>query len=339
MKSGLIEAPGVLRISERDMPGITSDDDVLIKVKLVGICGSDMHILHGKNPFASYPRVWGHEFTGEVASTGAAVKSVAPGDRVVVEPIRCCGECYACRKGRGNVCSSLRVMGVHVDGGCQEYVTVPAAHVYKLPDGTPWEIGVLVEPFTIGAQAALRGGIGEGDVVLVMGAGPIGLTALQMAKIGGAVVIVTDLVDEKLDYAVGSGADYALNAGRERVYDRVMEITDGMGANVVIDAVCTKSSFEEAVELASPAGRVVELGFGSAKSEIAPVTLTKNEITICGSRLQTNRFPVVIDLLRAGRLKLDGFITASYPLAEMDEAFRYAGEHAGEVRKVVVSME
>ena len=338
MKAGLVEQPGTLVIAERDAPVIARDDEVLIKVTRAGICGSDVHILHGKNPFAVYPRVWGHEFAGVVAGTGRAVQAVKAGDHVCVEPILYCGECYACRQGRGNICENLRVMGVHIDGGCQEYVVVPEKNAHVLPASVPWDEAVLVEPFTIGAQACYRGNVLPGDFVFVMGAGTIGLTAALMAKLAGATVLVSDIVDEKLDYAKSLGADFVINARRTDALARVREITGGMGANVTIDAVCTKQSFEDTIAITSAAGRIVELSFNAAASEIAPVNIIKKELTICGSRLQTNRFPVVIDYLKKGALPLAGFVTAVYEFERMAEAFAYIDAHADSVRKIVVAM-
>jgi L-gulonate 5-dehydrogenase len=339
MKIGIVEKPGVLKIAERDVPVVKNSDDVLIKVKRVGICGSDIHIFHGKNPFAVYPRVWGHEFVGELVDVGGGVQGVKKGDHVVVEPIIFCGSCYACRQGRGNVCEQLKVMGVHIDGGCQEYVVVPAANVHILPDSVPWEEAVLVEPFTIGAQACYRGNVQAGDFVLVMGAGTIGLTVAVMAKLAGAKVIISDLVPEKLSYAQSLGADYTINAKTENLFDRVREITGGMGSNVTVDAVCIKKSLEDAVEVSSPAGRIVELSFNEIKSEIAPVGIVKKELTVCGSRLQTKRFPVVIDYLKQGKLPLKGFVTGTFPLEEMIQAFDYVDKNNATVRKVLISFE
>jgi L-gulonate 5-dehydrogenase len=338
MKIGIVEKPGILKIAERDIPKISSPDDVLIKVKRVGICGSDIHIFHGKNPFAVYPRVWGHEFTGEIVEVGSVVTAVQKGAHVVGEPIIYCGKCYACRQGRGNVCETLKVMGVHIDGGCQEYIVIPAANAHLVPDSLPWEEAVLTEPFTIGAQACYRGNVQSGDFVLVMGAGTIGLTVMQMAKIAGAKVIITDLVPEKLAYAKSRGADYTINAKEENMIEKVREITGGMGSNVTVDAVCIKKSFEDAVEVTSAAGRVVELSFNETPSEIASVNIVKKELTICGSRLQTKRFPVVIDHIKQGRLPLAGFVTKVYPIAEMAEAFDYVDKNNASVRKVLISM-
>ncbi|MDR2792089.1 MAG: zinc-binding alcohol dehydrogenase family protein [Treponema sp.] len=339
MKVGVVEKPGVLKIVERDVPKITSPHDVIIKVKRTGICGSDIHIYHGKNPFATYPRVWGHEAVGEVYETGSAVTSVKKGDHTVVEPIVYCGTCYACRQGRGNVCEKLEVIGVHRDGGCQEYFLVPEATVHKLPVDLTWDEAVLIEPFTIGAQAVYRGQVQKDDYVLVMGAGTTGLTAVTMAKLAGGKVIVTDLVEDKLEYAKKCGADYTINGKTENLADRVAEITGGMGANVTIDAVCIKQTFEQAIELTSAAGRVVELSFNETPSEIAPVGIIKKELTICGSRLQTKRFPVVIDYIKQGVLPLKGFLSKTYPVSQMADAFEYVEKNNATVRKVAISFE
>jgi L-gulonate 5-dehydrogenase len=339
MKIGIVEKPAALRIAEREMPRAAAGAEVLVKVARVGICGSDIHIYHGKNPFAVYPRVWGHEIAGEVVETGSGVEAVKVGAHVAVEPIIPCGVCYACRQGRGNVCERLKVMGVHIDGGCQEYMLVPAANVHEIPASVPWEEAVLVEPFTIGAQACYRGNVRSGDIVLVMGAGPIGLTAAVMAKLAGAELIITDLVPEKLQYAKSLGADHTINVKEQNLFEAVREITGGMGANVTIDAVCNKKSFEDAVELTSAAGRVVELSFNDVASDIAPVGIVKKELDICGSRLQTKRFPVVIDYLKQGKLPLAGFVSKVFPIDQMVEAFDYTDKNNAAIRKVIVSFE
>jgi L-gulonate 5-dehydrogenase len=339
MKIGIVEKPGVLKIGERDIPKVQKDDDVLIKVKRAGICGSDIHIYHGKNPFAVYPRVWGHEFVGEVLEIGAGVKNIKKGMHVVIEPIVYCGKCYACRQGRGNVCETLNVRGVHVDGGCQEYYVAPESNVYELPASLPWDEAALVEPFTIGAQVCYRGNVQKGDFVLVMGAGTIGLTVAQMAKLNGATVIITDLVQDKLDYAKARGADYTINVKEHDMFEKVREITGGMGANVTVDAVCIKKSFEDAIQITSVAGRIVELSFSETPSDIAPKLIVQKELTICGTRHQTRRFPVVIDYIKQGKLQLAGFVTKTFPLSEMVEAFEYADKNNATVRKILINME
>jgi L-gulonate 5-dehydrogenase len=339
MKIGIIEQPETLKVAERDIPVVKDSSDVLVKVKRAGICGSDIHIFHGKNPFAVYPRVWGHEFAGEIVETGGGVRGVSSGDHVVVDPIISCGHCYACRQGRGNVCEQLKVMGVHIDGGCQEYILVPASNVHKIPPQVPWDEAVLVEPFTIGAQVCYRGGVQKGDWVLIMGAGTIGLTAAVMAKLTGATVIISDLIPEKLRYAKSLGVDFAVNVKEENLFDKMKDITAGMGANITIDAVCNKKSFEDAVEITSNAGKIVELSFNETPSDIVPAGIVKKELTIYGSRLQTKRFPVVIDYLKQGKLPLKGFVSGTFPLDEMNYAFDYVDKNNAIVRKVIISFD
>ena len=220
-------------------------------------------------------RLWEHEIVGEVVETGSAACALNSGTHVVVESIIFCGICYPCRQGRVNVCEQLKVLGVHIDGGCQEYILVPAANIHEVPVSLPWEEVVLLDPFTIGAQACYRGNVRSGELVLVMGAGTIGLTVAKMAKLAGAVVIITDLIPEKLQYAKSLGTDYTINV-KER------EISGGMGTNVTVDAVCNKKSFEDAVDITSAAGWVVELSFNEVPSDIAPVGIVKKELTIYG---------------------------------------------------------
>lgn len=339
MKVGLIEKPGVLKLADREEPKIVNPTDVKIKVKRVGICGSDIHILHGTNAFAVYPLIWGHEVTGEVVEIGTEVKNVKPGDHIVTEPIRYCGECYACRQGRRNACHTLKVMGAHIDGGAQEYYVLPERHAFLVPTELPWDHTVLVEPFTIGAQACYRGQVQPGDVVFVMGAGTIGLTVMVNAKILGATVIISDIFDDKLAYAKAIGADYTINVKDVDVIEKIKELTNGYGANVVVDAVCTVSSFEQAIDCAGAAGRIVEMSFNQNPSAIRAVKLAAKELTVLGSRHQTNRFAPVIEYLKAGKLPVEGFTTAVYPFVKMAEAFEYADKNTAFVRKIVINFD
>ena len=227
-----------LVINEVEQPQLVSPTDVLVKTKRVGICGSDMHIYHGTNPLATLPRVVGHEVTGEVAEVGSGVTTLKVGDRVVVEPISYCGECYACRKGRPNVCEQLSVFGVHEDGGMREYFVLPEKQLHAVDPTLDWNEAVMAEPYTIGAQATWRGQVEQGDTVLIQGAGPIGICILKFAKLRGASVMMTDLSEERLAFARECGADVTVQVGIENVQERVKEWTQDEGVNVVIDAVC-----------------------------------------------------------------------------------------------------
>lgn len=338
MKAIQVVRPGKIDIIEKEMPSISQGDEVLIKVRLVGICGSDMHIYHGTSPVATYPRVIGHEMAGEITEIGSDVKGLTVGDKVVMEPIEWCGECYACKSGRKNVCSQLQVYGVHKDGACQEYIVLPEKIVHRVESRLDWEQAVLVEPFTIGAQANWRGDVRAGDIVFIMGAGPIGLCALQVAKIKGAVCIISDLSDEKLVYAQSLGADYVLNPLKDNINSEIERITDGLGPNVTIDAVCTTKTFEHAVEITSVAGRVVVLGFSDSPSQIAQLHITKKELTVVGSRLQSDKFSEVIEWFNSGEIKADSYVTHRFALEDIHQAIALIETHPNEVRKVVLEV-
>jgi 2-desacetyl-2-hydroxyethyl bacteriochlorophyllide A dehydrogenase len=339
LKAVLMPEARKIEITNVDKPQIENESQVLLKIKRVGICGSDMHIYHGTNPMATYPRIVGHEVTGEIVEVGSQVSTVAVGDRVVVEPIRYCGECFACKNGRPNVCKELSAFGVHEDGGMREFAVLPEKQVHKIDPTIDWDEAVMAEPYTIGAQATWRGNVQEGHTVFIQGAGPIGITVLKMAKLRGATVIISDITQERLDFAKENGADYTINPIEISVATKIEEITAGEGANVVIDAVGTPQTFELSVEVASPSGYVVTLGFDTRPSSIPAMPITKKELTIVGSRLQTGQFPYVIDLMNDRKLTHNGLITHKFQLHEVEEAFKFIEENQQLVRKAVIAFD
>lgn len=317
---------------------LESPTDVLVKVKRVGICGTDMHIYHGTNPLATLPRVVGHEVAGEVVAVGKEVDKLKKGDHVVIEPISYCGSCYACRKGRPNVCSNLSVFGVHEDGGLREYIVLSEKQLHLVNKSLSWDDIVLAEPYTIGAQATWRGNVEKGDSVLIQGAGPIGICILKLAKMKGASVMMTDLNEERLQFAKESGADAVVHAGREDVRTRIKEWTNREGVNIVIDAVCLPSTFELSVDVVSQAGNIVVLGFDERPASIPQLPITKKEVTITGSRLQTNQFSTIVQYLNEGKLSHNGLITHKFPFSRVQEAFDFIENHPEQVRKAVITL-
>lgn len=337
MKAVQITEPRKLEIVEVEKPVIRNADEVMIQVKAAGICGSDVHIYHGTNPLASYPRIIGHEFTGEIVEIGADVKNVAVGDKVVVEPILYCGECYACRSGRPNVCETLEVLGVHRDGGMKEFVVIPADKAHKVSQDLPYDRAVVVEPFTIAAQSTWRGDVKSGETCLIMGAGPIGRAILQYALLKGATCIVSDIDNDRLEDAKKLGATHVVNPLEVDVVEKAKELTGGSGPNVTIDSACTVKTFEQAVEMTSPAGRVVVLGFSVEPSKVAQVHITKKELSILGSRLQTNKFGEVIGLLNSGDLKPEGFVTHKFDFRDAQKAMDLVEDSSIKKNKVILT--
>jgi L-gulonate 5-dehydrogenase len=219
----------------------------------------------------------------------------------------------------------------------QEYLVMPDYLVHKVNKELSWKETVLVEPFTIGAQANWRGNVQEGDTVLIMGAGPIGLCCLKIAKLKGAKCMITDLSDDRLEFAKSWGADITINAGRLNVKEEVLTLTNGEGPNVVIDAVCIPRTFEDAVDLVSPAGHVVVLGFDMITSNISQLPITKKEVTIVGSRLQTDKFPEVIKLFNERSLGIEDMVTHEFSVDEINEAISLIENAQNEIRKVVIT--
>ncbi|SCP98274.1 zinc-binding alcohol dehydrogenase family protein [Anaerobium acetethylicum] len=336
MKVLRVTTPGVIEVQDDEKPVIELNDDVIIKVKTAGICGSDISIYKGTSPVATYPRVIGHEFAGEVVEVGAGVEHLKPGDHVVVNPVCNCGICRICEKGRGNVCANLEVMGVHRDGGFREYVKISSKNVFAINKNIPWNKAAIVEPYTVAAQVTSRGGIEKGDTVLICGSGQIALTILQVCNILGAKCIMTDLVPDRLSRAVEFGAYKTINSGIEDVVSRVKELTDGIGADVSIDAACVGKTLEQAALATRPGGVVVTMGFHDTVAPITEFIITSRELDIRGSRLNNNKFPQVIKWFESGELDPTKIITDEFYFTKIEDAFEKLKTDPENTMKVVL---
>jgi len=336
MKSIVIQKPNELVIEERSVP-TPAAGEVRVKIKLAGICGSDSHIYRGHNPFAKYPRVIGHEFFGVIDAVGEGVDQARLGQRVSVDPVISCGHCYPCSVGKPNVCTSLVVLGVHRDGGFSEYAAVPAKNAWVIPDAIPDKHAVMVEPFTIAAQVTGHVSPTEQDVVLVYGAGPMGLTTVQALKgvYNVKQVIVTDRIEERLAMAEKSGADWVINNGKTSLQEALEE--KGVKPTLIIDAACHPSILQEAVTLASPAARIVMMGFSSEPSQIVQQGITGKELSIFSSRLNANKFPVVIDWLEKGLIDPDKLITHAFDYHHVTDAIELFEKDQRQCCKVLLT--
>ncbi len=337
MKAVVVEKPEKIVVVEREIPQIT-DNQVLLKVKAAGICGSDVGIYHGKNAFATYPRVVGHEFVGEIVKVGCDVKNATVGDHVAIDPVVSCGTCYACKINHHNVCKSLEVMGVHRDGGYQEYVAVDQEQINQLPKDIPWEIAATVEPFSIGAQVAHRGRLTGDDTVLICGAGPIGLIILQVAKMKGAKVAILDIVESRLKKAKEMGADMVVNGKTTDIVEAMKKFTNSEGFNLIYEATGNVNILQTCIQkLPSQAGRIVVLGFSTVEFPIRQVDIMSKELEIIGTRLNNHRFPEVITWFKEGKVDPKAIVTNTFPFTEADKAFKYNDEHPESVLKIVLT--
>ncbi|MCQ4160809.1 Zn-dependent oxidoreductase [Roseomonas sp. GC11] len=333
-----VTTPHVLKLFE-DVPGDPGAGEVRLRVQRAGICGSDLHIYHGSNPFAKYPRIIGHEFAGVVEAVGPGVAGLVPGDRVVADPVVSCGQCYACRAGRSNVCGKLEVFGVHRDGGFRSHVVLPEGNLVKVPAHLPVAVAALAEPFSIAANVLSRTGIAAQDSVLIYGAGTVGLTVLQVAKLHGARCIVADPDAARLERARAFGADRTVNPRETPVAEAVAGEHDGLGPSVVIDGAGIPALLEEACRVASPAGRIGILGFSPAPCNVSQQEIVKKELSLVGSRLNRRLLPQVVEWLASGKLRPEAMITQTFAAAEAPAAFALIEKDPASTLKVQLAFD
>jgi L-gulonate 5-dehydrogenase len=338
MKAFEVRAPLDYHITEIDMPQVASGE-VLVRVAFAGICGSDMHIIHGDNAFVRFPRITGHEFAGIVEAVGEGATGVSEGDAVCIDPVISCGECYPCRIGRPNVCTALEVIGVHRNGGFEERVSVPAGNVHHLPEGLGLDAAALVEPYSIAANVLDRMQPYPGDSLLILGAGVIGLTILQMARaLDIQDITVSDVIDARLESARELGATRTINGAEEDLEAVMAELTGGEGVPLIADAACVPALLPQMLRIASPAGRIGLLGFNPTPSDLVQLEVIKKELTLVGSRLNNRKFPEVLELMASGRLDPLALVSHRLPLDEMPDAIDMLDHHPERARKVLIQL-
>jgi L-gulonate 5-dehydrogenase len=336
VKAVFVKEPLSLEIVDLPEPD-PGPGEVSVRVRAAGICGSDMHIYHGTNPLAKYPRVIGHEFAGEVSALGEGVGGLSVGDHVAVDPVTSCGKCWPCSIGRPNVCAKLSVFGVHRDGGMAETVVVPASNAHAVPDGWSWEKAAMTEPFSIAANVLSRTECAERDRVLVMGAGPIGLTVLMGAVLLGARVAVADVLDSRLETALSLGAERVFNSKTQNLEEEALKWS-GEGVPLIVDAVCVPEIFPSLLRMASPAGRIAHLSFSERPAAISSLEITKKELSILGSRLNCNMFPRVIEWFGRG-LDPEKLVSHTFPFTQVRDAFALIEEKPLETCKVLLTFQ
>lgn len=334
MSAIVVEKPQALAVRDDGIVASPAPGEVLVRVRRAGICGSDIHIFHGTNPFAKYPRVIGHEFAGEIEAVGLGVTGLAPGDHVVVDPVVACGRCYPCRIGRPNVCANLEVMGVHRDGGFRSRLVVPAANAIRIPRDMPFAVAAMAEPFSIAGNVLSRTGVAASDTVLIYGAGMIGLTVLLAANLSGARCVVADIDDARLARAKALGAARTINSKSTPLAEAIADENDGLGPSLIIEAAGAPGLFEEATRIASPAGRIGLLGFTATPSPVTQQDIVKKELTISGSRLNRKLLPQSIEWFESGRIDPASLVTQVFPAAEAVDAFDLIARDPGSTVKV-----
>ena len=337
MKAIQITEPSVMKIIDIAEPQM-GDDEVLLKMKYVGFCGSDLNTFRGGNPMVKMPVVPGHEVGAEIVKVGKNVPDVLkPGMTVTVNPYTNCGKCASCRNGRVNACEHNETLGVQRWGAMCEYLSLPWVKV--IPAGQlSARTSALIEPMSVGFHAVSRAQVTDIDVVMVIGCGMVGMGAVVRAAQRGAIVIAADIDDEKLALAKQMGASYAVNTKTEDVHARLMEITSGFGPDVVIEAVGSIPTYQMAINEVGFTGRVVCIGY--AKSEVSFQTkyFVQKELDIRGSRnAQPSDFRAVIRYLERGTCPVDRLISNEVKPEGAANAMDQWAANPGKVFRILVN--
>lgn len=338
MKAFCISEPGKTGLIDLQQPRPEADE-ILLKSRLIGMCGTDLSTFRGKNPLVSYPRIPGHEIAATVVETGANVPNeFQAGMDVTVYPNTSCGTCASCRRGRTNACKFNQTLGVQRDGAMKGFFTVPWQKVYASNGLSLRELS-LVEPLAVGFHAAERARITAADTVAAFGCGMVGLGALAAAAARGATTIAIDLDDGKLGLASKVGAQHAIHSGHKNMHDELNALTGGLGPDVVIEAVGTPETYRAAVEEVAHTGRVVYIGWAKEPVSYETKLFVHKELDILGSRNSLAEFPAVIAMLAAHRFPVEETISATVPLEGAGEALKRWSESPGSFTKILVNMD
>lgn len=330
--------PGLLQYKDVPPP-MLHPGQAILKIKRIGICGTDLHAYKGTQPFFNYPRVLGHELAADLIEADGA-DGFVPGEAVTFVPYFNCEKCIACRNNKPNCCVNIQVFGVHIDGGMAEYISVPSYALIK-GEGLSHEQLALVEPLAIGAHGIRRAAVAKNEFVLVIGAGPIGLGAMQFAQISGAIVIALDINDKRLQFCKEKlYVDHTINASSENVIARLNEITRGDMVPVVIDATGNQKAINNALQYVAHGGRFILIGLQKEEIIFRHPEFHKRETTLMSSRNATREdFGEVIKAMKNGLVNPSVYITQRIKFDDLKEAFETWLYDADNVIKAMVTMD
>ena len=340
MKQAIMVRPGEIEFRQVERP-VIQDDEILMQTKRIGVCGSDIHVFHGKHPYTSYPVVQGHEVAGYVVEVGQAVEGIAVGDKVTFTPQVVCGECYPCRNGMYHVCEKLKVMGFQTGGAAQEYFVLPRWNVFKLPDELSLDHAAMIEPVSVGVHAVRRAGDVTGKKVLVLGAGTIGNLVAQVAKaLGAAAVMITDVSDYKLKKATACEIDFVINTAHEDLNAALLRDFGPNRADLILECVGAQATVTQAVECARKGTTIVVVGVFGEKPVINLGYVQDRELNLIGTAMyQKTDFEGAIELVTSGKIHLDELLTHRFAFEDYLQAYHTIERSNGEYMKVMIEVD
>ena len=337
MRALVMKEPG--RLAVETVPDASAaSGDVLLKVRMIGLCGSDLNSYRGRNPLVTFPRIPGHEVAATIVAGNSAYPELATGIDVTLSPYTSCGKCSSCRRGRPNACQFNETLGVQRDGALAEYLAVPAEKLY--PAKLTIKELCLVEPLTVGFHAVARGRVSAEDTVAIFGCGGVGLGAIAASGFRGAKTIGIDVDDAKLAIALKAGATQVIHTGKESLHKRLGELTEGRGPDVVIEAIGLPQTFRAAVEEVAFTGRVVYIGYAKEPVEYETRFFVQKELDILGSRnALPEDFREVIQMLEEHRFPVNEAVSAIVPMEEAPETIKSWSENPARFSKIMVCLD
>jgi L-iditol 2-dehydrogenase len=339
MKQAVLVEPQKVIIQDVPKPE-PGPGQVLVQVRRIGVCGSDIHAYYGKHPYISCPIVQGHEFAGRISQVGPDVRTLRAGDDVTVMPQLVCGQCYPCRHGNYHICNSLKVIGCQAEGAAQEFLAVGQDLVVKLPAGMDYDSGAMVEPLAVGAHAVGRLGSVEGKKVLVLGAGPIGnLTAQVAGGLGAAGVVISDLSDFRLEVARACGIPHTMNPAARDLASAVREAFGPDGADAILECVGAEETVGQAVSLARKGTDIVIVGVFGERPRLDIGLVQDKELRLIGTLMyKAEDYRTAIDLIRSGRVNLKPLMTRHFPFEKYPDAYHYIENNRDRTMKVFIDL-
>lgn len=331
--------PKEIVFKQVDIPTV-GDDDVLIKIKMIGICGSDIHVYHGLHPFTKYPVTQGHEVSGEVVEVGKNVKSVKPGDKVTIEPQVRCGKCYPCRHGKYNLCESLKVMGFQTTGAAAEYFKAPEINVTKLPDDMDYKKGAMIEPLAVAVHALSRVGDVNGLNISVIGAGPIGNLVAQTAKALGANVMLSDISDYRLTLGKETGIEHVYNTKNIDYNDALIDCFGPDKADVIYDCAGNDITMNSAIRSARKGSTIILVAVYAGMANVDLAVLNDHELDLNTTMMYRHEdYLKAIELVNDKKINLEALQSNVFPFKDYLKAYEFIDANRETSMKVLIDLE
>jgi Threonine dehydrogenase and related Zn-dependent dehydrogenases len=341
MLQAIMTSPGIIEFKEIPVPGLKTGE-VLVKIMRVGVCGSDIHVYHGKHPYTSYPVVQGHEVSGEIAAIGEGVSHFKVGDKVTIQPQVVCGKCYPCTHDSYHICDVLKVMGFQTTGMASEYFAVDAQKVLKLPDNISFDEGAMVEPLAVAVHALGRSGMDlSGKKVLVLGAGTIGNLVAQTAKgLGAASVMITDLSEFRLSKAKECSIDHCINTSKQDLSKALLENFGEFKADLILECVGVNTTISQAIENARKGSDIIVVGVFGDKAMVDMGLVQDRELRLIGTLMYKEKdYIKAIELISSGKMKLNPLITDHFEFKDYLKAYEHIEKKKDQVIKVMIDIQ